>query len=37
LKELNLPAYSFKITGKTGAEMIFDPVRRKYVRLTPEE
>jgi hypothetical protein len=37
LKELNLPAYSFRITGKEGLEMIFDPVRKKHVRLTPEE
>jgi hypothetical protein len=37
LKELNLPQYSFKITGKEGSEMIFDDIRRKYVRLTPEE
>jgi virulence-associated protein VagC len=37
LKELNLPQYSFKITGKEGSEMILDPVRRKYVKLTPEE
>jgi hypothetical protein len=37
LKELNLPQYSFKITGKDGNEMILDPVRRKYVKLTPEE
>jgi len=37
LKELNLPYYSFKITGKEGNEMILDTIRRKYVRLTPEE
>jgi hypothetical protein len=37
LKELNLPQYSFKITGKEGSEMILDPLRRKYVKLTPEE
>jgi hypothetical protein len=37
LKELNLPQYSFKISGKEGEEMILDPIRRKYVRLTPEE
>ena len=37
LKELNLPAYSFKITGDYGSEMIFDQLRRKFVRLTPEE
>ncbi|HQG64030.1 MAG TPA: type I restriction enzyme HsdR N-terminal domain-containing protein [Bacteroidales bacterium] len=37
LKELNLPAYSFRIATQNGKEMIFDPMRRKYVRLTPEE
>ena len=37
LKELNLPEYSFSISGEPGSEMIFDRIRRKYVRLTPEE
>jgi len=37
LKQLNLPDYSFRITGKEGSEMIFDPIRKKFVRLTPEE
>ncbi len=37
LKQLNLPQYSFRITGKPGSEMILDPLRRKYVKLTPEE
>lgn len=37
LKQLNLPHYSFRISGKEGSEMILDPLRRKYVRLTPEE
>jgi hypothetical protein len=37
LKELNLPQYSFKIIGEPGSELIFDPLRRKFVRLTPEE
>jgi hypothetical protein len=37
LKQLNLPQYSFRITGKEGSEMILDPLRRKYVKLTPEE
>lgn len=37
MKQLNLPQYTFKITGKEGSEMILDPVRRKYVKLTPEE
>ncbi|MBK9391059.1 MAG: type I restriction enzyme HsdR N-terminal domain-containing protein [Bacteroidetes bacterium] len=37
MKELNLPQYSFKITGSEGNEMILDQIRRKFVRLTPEE
>jgi hypothetical protein len=37
LKQLNLPAYSFRIEGKEGSEKIFDSLRRKWVRLTPEE
>lgn len=37
MKQLNLPDYSFKITGPEGKEMILDPVRKKYVKLTPEE
>jgi hypothetical protein len=37
LKQLNLPEYSFKIIGKEDQEMIFDSIRRKYVKLTPEE
>jgi hypothetical protein len=37
LKQLNLPEYSFRISGKEGSEMILDPLRRKYVKLTPEE
>jgi hypothetical protein len=34
---LNLPEYSFRITEKDGVRMILDTIRRKYVRLTPEE
>jgi hypothetical protein len=37
LKELNLPQYSFRITGDEGREMILDQIRKKFVRLTPEE
>ncbi|MCX6328686.1 MAG: type I restriction enzyme HsdR N-terminal domain-containing protein [Bacteroidia bacterium] len=37
MKQLNLPEYSFRITGKEGQEKIFDPIRKKFVRLTPEE
>lgn len=37
LKQLNLPRFSFKIIGEDNKREIFDPVRKKYVRLTPEE
>lgn len=37
MNQLNLPTYSFRITGEEGSELIFDPIRKKYVRLTPEE
>jgi hypothetical protein len=34
---LNLPAFDVKVTEKEGRRMIFDPLRRRYVALTPEE
>ena len=37
MKQLNLPEYSFKIRGNEDQEMIFDSIRRRYVKLTPEE
>ncbi|MDR1920028.1 MAG: type I restriction enzyme HsdR N-terminal domain-containing protein [Tannerellaceae bacterium] len=37
MPELNLPAFDVKVTEKEGKRMIFDPLRRKYVALTPEE
>lgn len=37
MRDLNLPTYSFKIKSEQGQDYIFDPFRRKYVRLTPEE
>lgn len=37
MEALNLPTYSFTIKSEDGRSMIFDPVRRKYVVLTPEE
>ena len=38
MKELNLPAYSFKFrTGDDGKALIFDEIRKKFVVLTPEE
>jgi predicted type IV restriction endonuclease len=37
LKELNLPQYSFRIRTEEKSEMIFDPLRKIYVKLTEEE
>ena len=38
VKELNLPAYSFRIKeDPAGQKYIFDRIRNKFVRLTPEE
>ena len=34
---LNLPSYPAKILKRNGKNMIFDPLRQKYVALTPEE
>ncbi len=34
---LNLPAHPFKVVEDSGKLKIFDPVRRKYLVLTPEE
>jgi hypothetical protein len=34
---LNFPAYKFQIAEKDGKLSVFDPVRKKYVVLTPEE
>ena len=34
---LNLPKFSVKVTEKAGMPSIWDPVRRKFVALTPEE
>jgi hypothetical protein len=37
MQKLNLPEYSFKIRTAAGKTSIFDSLRKKYVRLTPEE
>lgn len=37
MQKLNLPEYSFRIRTVEGKTLIFDSLRRKYVRLTPEE
>ena len=34
---LNLPSYAAKIQERDGKNVIFDPLRKKYVALTPEE
>lgn len=35
--DVNLPAYPYKIRHVEGKREIFDPLRRRYVALTPEE
>ena len=37
MQKLNLPEYSFRFKTTGGKSFIFDPLRKKYVRLTPEE
>lgn len=37
MSALNLPPYDVKITDKEGKQQIFDPLRKSYVALTPEE
>ena len=34
---LNLPSFAVKIQQRNGKSLIFDPLRKKYVALTPEE
>lgn len=37
VQELNLPTFDWKIQHNVGGPYIFDAVRKKFVRLTPEE
>jgi len=37
MQELNLPKFTFTIKEIDGKKMIFDPIRKKLVKLTPEE
>lgn len=37
MQKLNLPEYSFKIKLQNEKPVIFDQLRKKFVRLTPEE
>lgn len=34
---LNFPRFQFRMKEENGRNLIFDPVRKKYVALTPEE
>jgi hypothetical protein len=34
---LNLPAFNIKIVKRNNRFMVFDPLRRRYITLTPEE
>ncbi|NQX80984.1 MAG: type I restriction enzyme HsdR N-terminal domain-containing protein [Flavobacteriaceae bacterium] len=37
MKALNLPSYEFKVKYRENKQLIFDPIRKKYLVLTPEE
>lgn len=37
MEKLNLPEYELRILSEEGKTMVFDPVRKKNVVLTPEE
>ena len=37
MDRLNLPTYSLNVKSEAGRNYIFDPVRKKYVVLSPEE
>ncbi len=37
MQQLNLPSYEFRIIKENDRFRIFDPVRKRYVSLTPEE
>lgn len=37
MQKLNLPEYSFRIKTSEGRSFIFDSLRKKFIRLTPEE
>ena len=37
MQKLNLPIYSIKLKKEGSKTLIFDPIRKKYIPLTPEE
>lgn len=37
MQELNLPPFDFRLREEDGQQQIFDPIRKKFVALSPEE
>ncbi len=37
MQELNFPTYTFRTRSESGVTKIFDPVRKNWIVLTPEE
>ena len=37
MQKLNLPIYSIKLKKEGNKTLVFDPIRKKYIVLTPEE
>lgn len=37
MQELNFPAYTFRLKNSENKPFIFDEIRKKFIRLTPEE
>ncbi|MEE3224390.1 MAG: type I restriction enzyme HsdR N-terminal domain-containing protein, partial [Bacteroidota bacterium] len=37
MQELNFPPYAFRLKSSENKPLIFDPIRKKFVVLTPEE
>ncbi|NVJ47260.1 MAG: type I restriction enzyme HsdR N-terminal domain-containing protein [Cytophagia bacterium] len=35
--KLNLPTYPYRLENRDGKLFIFDPIRKKFIQLTPEE
>ena len=37
MQKLNLPIYSIKLKKEENKTLVFDPIRKKHIVLTPEE
>ncbi|MDP5043808.1 MAG: type I restriction enzyme HsdR N-terminal domain-containing protein, partial [Leeuwenhoekiella sp.] len=37
MQQLNFPRYTFRVKNSENKPLIFDDIRKKFVRLTPEE